>query len=114
MSQFMYLFRTNPAGTRSLSPEQMQQILKKWMDWMESLEKAGHLQNPGQRLDPSGKVVRGKAKSVTDGPYVEVKDFVQGFLVVSANDLDHAVQLANGCPILENDGTVEVRPFLAM
>jgi hypothetical protein len=90
----------------------MQQTLKKWMDWKDTLEKNGHVKQFGERLDGMGKVVRGKAKAVTDGPFVEVKDFIQGYILVEAKDLDHAVELAKGCPILESDGTVEIRPFV--
>src|SRR5215813_11481772 len=114
MSKFMYLFRGNPTAYQSMSPEQMQQNLKKWMDWKGTLEKNGHINQLGERLDGTGKIVRGKAKAVTDGPYVEIKDFVQGYVLVEARDIDQAVELAKGCPILERDGTVEIRPFLSM
>ena len=117
MSKYMYLFRSNPEAYRSISPEQMQQITKKWMDWKDTLEKNGHIHQFGERLDGSGKVIRsggrGKDISVTDGPYVEVKDFVQGYLMVEAKDIDEAVKLAKSCPILETDGTVEIRPFVS-
>jgi hypothetical protein len=112
MTKFMYLFRTNPANYRSLSPEQMQQTMKKWMDWKDMLEKNGHTKQLGERLDTTGKVVRGKAKTVTDGPFVEVKDSVQGYMLVEAKDMEKALELAKGCPILDSDGTVEVRPFV--
>ena len=114
MSKFMYLFRNNPAAIQSMSPGQMQQHMQKWMDWRDTLEKNGHAKEFGQRLNVTGKVIKGKAKSVTDGPYVEVKDFVQGYLLIEAEDMDHAVELAKGCPIFENDGTVEIRPFLSV
>jgi hypothetical protein len=114
MSKFMYLFRTNPTAYQSLSPEQMQQTLKKWMDWKDTLEKSGHIKLFGERLDGTGKVVRGKAKTVTDGPYIEVKDFIGGYMLVEAKDIDQAVELAKGCPVLESDGTVEIRPFVSM
>jgi hypothetical protein len=65
-------------------------------------------------LDGNGKVVRGRAKTVTDGPYVEVKDFIQGYMLLEAQDIDQAVELSRGCPILERDGTVEIRPFVSM
>jgi hypothetical protein len=109
----MYLFRSNPGAYRSMSPEQMQQLMKKWTDWRDTLEKNGHIKQLGDRLDGAGKVVRGKAKAVTDGPYVEIKDFIQGYMLVSAKDVDQALELAKGCPILESDGTVEIRPFLS-
>ena len=114
MAKFMYLFRSNPASYQSMSPEQMQQIMKKWMDWKDTLEKNGHVKQFGERLDGTGKVVRGKGKAVTDGPYVEVKDFVQGYILVEAKDMDQAVELAKGCPVLESDGTVEIRSFLSV
>ena len=114
MAKFMYLFRSNPTAYRSMSPEQMQQTMKKWMDWKDTLQKNGHIQQLGERLDATGKVVRGKAKAVTDGPYVEVKDSIQGYMLLEAKDMDQAVELAKGCPILESDGTVEIRPFVSM
>jgi len=114
MSKFIYLFRSNPTAYQSLSPEQMQQTLKKWMDWKDTLEKSGHIKQFGERLDGTGKVVRGKSKTVTDGPYIEVKDFIGGYMLVEAKDIDQAVELAKGCPVLESDGTVEIRPFVSM
>jgi hypothetical protein len=84
------------------------------MEWKAGLEENGHVNQLGERLDVTGKVVRGKTKTVTDGPYVEVKDSVQGYMLLEAKDLDLALELAKGCPVLERDGTVEVRPFISM
>ena len=81
---------------------------------MDGLEKSDHIKQLGDRLDGTGKVVRGKTKTVTDGPYVEVKDFIQGYMIVNAKDVQQAIELAKGCPILESDGSVEVRPFSSM
>jgi hypothetical protein len=114
MAKFMYLFRSNPTAYRSMSPEQMQQTMKKWMDWKDTLQRDGHVQQLGERLDAAGKVVRGKFKTVTDGPYVEVKDYIQGYMLLEAKDMDQALELAKGCPILESDGTVEIRPFVSV
>jgi hypothetical protein len=112
MSKFIFLFRNEPMAHRAVSPEQMQQMMKKWMDWKDGLEQNGHIKQGGERLDPSGKVVR--AGAVTDGPFVEVKDSIQGFLMVEATGLEQAVELAKGCPILEGDGTVEVRGIVTL
>ena len=56
-------------------------------------------------------MVGGKQRAVTDGPFVEVKDLVAGFTLIEARDLDEAVRLSVGCPILEGGGSVEVRPI---
>ncbi len=112
MSDFVYLFRASEAGRRQAlgTPEQAQRSLQAWLAWIRELEATGHLKDPGQPLEPSGRVVRGGKKTVTDGPYVEAKELVLGFIVVEARDLAQAVELSKGCPMLEGDGSVEVRP----
>jgi hypothetical protein len=112
MSDFVYLFRAREAARREYmgTPERAQQSLQAWLAWTRELEAKGHLKNPGQPLDRTGKVVRGRKKLVTDGPYVEAKDMVLGFLIIEARDLAQATKLAAGCPMLEGDGSVEIRP----
>ena len=84
--------------------------MQAWLAWIRELESKGHLKNRGQPLERTGKVVRGRKKLVTDGPYVEAKDLVLGFITVDAQDLAQATTLAEGCPMLEGDGSVEIRP----
>ena len=113
MSEFLYLYRNS--GTRpTMSPEQRQQNMQKWMTWLKDLAAKGHMKDQGQPLEPSGKVVRGKDKTVTDGPFAEAKDLVGGYTLIEARDLDQAVELSKGCPIFEGGGDVEVRPVMKM
>ena len=116
MAKFMYLFRGGGyAGAVQLTPTEVQQHLAKWNEWSEGLRAAGRLAS-AQPLShpPTGKTVRGREKLVTDGPYAESKDLVSGILVVEAASLDEAATLARGCPILDLDGSVEVRPVLVV
>jgi hypothetical protein len=112
MSEFVYLFRASESARKGAmgTPESAQRSLQAWLAWMRKLEADGHLKNPGQPLAPEGKVVRGKSKSVSDGPFVEAKDMILGFIVVEARDLAEAVELSKGCPMLDGDGSVEIRP----
>ncbi len=114
MSDFVLLFRATEESRRAAmgTPERAQQSLQAWKAWIQSLETKGHLKARGQPLDASGAVVRGKKRAVTDGPYAESKDIVLGFNVISARDLAEAVELARGCPMLEGEGAVEVRPIV--
>ena len=114
MSQFVYLFRSTEAGAQEAmgTPERAQQSLQAWLAWIHELEANGHLKERGQPLDRSGKVVRGG--DVTDGPYVEAKDLVLGFIVVEARDVEHAAQLARRCPIALGGGSVEIRPVVPL
>jgi hypothetical protein len=108
MTAFTFLFRGNdPAGR---SPEQTQQSMQKWLAWFKELNAKGVIANPGHPLDRAGKVVEGRKKAVHDGPYAETKDIINGFILVAAADLSHAVEISKGCPILEDGGSVEVRP----
>jgi len=112
MSEFIFLFRSAPAEAREVlsTPERAQKSLESWMEWVASLEKAGHLANPGLPLEHGGAVVK-RDKVVIDGPFVEGKDIVLGFMVVRAGDLAEAKTLAARCPmVVGGDGSVEIRP----
>jgi len=113
MSEFIYLFRSNPADHQEHmgTPEAAQQSMQGFLKWVRELEAKGHLKDPGQPLEPVGKVIRGKKKVVTDGPYAEVKDLVLGFMIIQARDLAQAVELSMDCPMLDGSGSVEVRPI---
>ena len=112
MSQFVFLYR---GVDRSASPQEMQQIIQKWMAWLKELEQKGHLKDVGHPLDYTGKVVKGREKkTVTDGPYAETKDIVGGYSLIEADDLVSASELSMGCPVFERGGFVEVRPVLKM
>ncbi|MGH8688658.1 MAG: YciI family protein [Burkholderiales bacterium] len=116
MSEFVLLYRnTTQAHQEAMgSPERAQQSMTKWRAWFKVMSEHGQLKSVGQPLERVGKVVGGKKKSVTDGPYAEAKDVVGGFSIVEAKDLAQAAQIASGCPILEVGGSVEVRPVMQM
>jgi hypothetical protein len=116
MSQFIYLYRTSDAAQQESmgTPERAQQNMQRWMAWLKELDAKGHLKNYGQPLERTGRVIRGKNKLITDGPYAEAKDLIGGFSIVEARDIDQAVELSRGCPALDVGGAVEVRPVMSM
>ncbi len=111
MSEFLYLYRGGESGR---SPEKMQEMMQKWMAWLKDLGEKGHIKDQGQPLERAGKLVKGKQKTVTDGPFAEAKDVVGGYTLIEARDLEQAVELSKGCPIFEAEGAVEVRPVMKM
>jgi hypothetical protein len=112
MEKFIYLFRGGNAN-ETMSPEAMQENMQKWFAWMGSLSQSGAFVS-GEPLQPTGKLVNGTKKIVTDGPFIEAKEMVGGFVIVNAKDIDEAVELSKGCPIFEADGKLEVRPLRKM
>jgi hypothetical protein len=111
MSEYLFLYHGGEAGR---SPERAQQMMQKWMTWLKDLGAKGHIKDQGQPLERAGKIVKGKQKTVTDGPFAETKDVIGGYTLIEARDLEQAVELSKGCPIFEVEGAVEVRPVLKM
>ena len=84
-----------------------------WQDWMGSLAAQNKLADRGNRLQVDGRVLKPE-NVITNGPYVEVKEALGGYIVVWAASLDEAAQLAKGCPIIAAGGSVEIRGIVPM
>jgi hypothetical protein len=109
MKEYLFLFRGGEPMDYQNSPEKWQGHMQRWMTWMGEMAKVGRL-GSSQPLDRTGKQVSGGGKTVTDGPYLEGKELVGGYLILKAESYDDAVAFAKGCPIFEfKDGLVEVR-----
>ncbi|MDM1296149.1 transcription initiation protein [Sphingobacterium sp. N143] len=108
MKDFILLFRQAGNEQSPLTAEQIATTNKKWHDWIADIEAQGKLKDHGSRLEPAGKVLK-PGGVITDGPFVEIRERLGGFIVVSAENLDEATTLAHGCPILESNGSVEIR-----
>ena len=48
----------------------------------------------------------------TDGPYVEIKEALDGWLIYETTDLDAAIELAAKIPAAKMGGKVEIRPIM--
>jgi hypothetical protein len=113
MSEFVFLYRGDLDKSK-MSPQEAQETMQKWMAWFKELEKKGHLKSIGQPLEREGKVVGGKTKPVTDGPYAETKDIIGGYSLIEARNLSEAAEIAAGCPGIQRGGLVEVRPVMPL
>ena len=113
MKEFLFVFRAENRGAAQASPEEMQAMMKRWMDWIGGIAAQNKLVDRGNRLNHSGKVVKAN-HVITDGPYTEIKEAIGGYTIVKAASLEEAAELANGCPILSIGGNVEVREIDAM
>ena len=107
MPKFMFVYR----GGRKMddaSPEEKQQVMQNWMDWIEEGVAAGWMLDGGDALLPGGAVVQADL-SVLDGPFAEAKELVGGYSMVEALDLAEATELAKTSPMPKGGGYVEVR-----
>ena len=114
MTEFLLIFRRDSSGSEPTpSPEQLQGMMKPWQDWMGSLAAQNKLVSSGNRLASDGRVIKPN-KVITNGPFVEIKEAIGGYIIIKAASLDEAALLSLDCPILRIGGNVEVRKIVPM
>ena len=112
MAKFLFLYRSPvESDTPEPSPDEMEQVMKSWWDWLGAGKAAGWVLEMGEALTYEGKVVQ-RDKSITDGPYAETREMVGGYTLVEASDIETAAEHAKGCPIFASGGAVEIRPIM--
>ena len=97
------------------TPEQSDAQLKEIFAWFEKWGQAGKIADSGIHLQPTStaKTVRAGADGpiVTDGPYLELKEVIGGFVVLEADDIDDAIAVGATWPTLRGSESVEIRPI---
>lgn len=110
-NEYLLLFRGTD-WSKTLSPEEMQQVAGQWMAWFKGLMDEGKCL-AGTPLDKTGKVVSGKnGRIVADGPFAESKEAVGGYFLLKVDSMDEAVAIAQKCPGLPYGVKIEVRQVL--
>ena len=110
MKEFALIFRLKDISDFKPSPEQMQER----MNWLAGIAAQNKLVDKGNTLIPDV----GSAKTVephnvlTDGPYTEIKEFISGYIVIKADTIDDAVEIAKSNPVFKIGGSIEVREVL--
>ena len=107
MPRYLCLQRKLPGGAQESgkpSPAQMQAMYGRFNEWREKFQQ--NLTDMGGRLG-AGRLVT--SLPAPDGPLVEVKELVGGYMIVTAANLEEAVEVARHCPGLVRSGSgVEV------
>src|SRR5258705_3280543 len=101
MKDFLLVYRADENTMNFLpkgSPEEMQASTKRWMDWIGGIAAQNKLTDRGNRLVPSGKVLKAD-NIIADGPYTEIKESIVGYSIVKAESVEEATELSKGCPI---------------
>jgi hypothetical protein len=101
----------SPEAWATLSDDEQQAV---YADYQAINETPGV--TPGMQLDEPAtattvRVQDGKTLT-TDGPFVEIKESIGGYMLFEADDLDAAIDLASRVPAARLGGAVEVRPIV--
>lgn len=116
--QYMMMIAGDQDVWFSADEQSVQASMDEVLAWMERWEAAGKIAAGGAELDHSrtAKTVSRGADgqpTVTDGPYVELKDIIGGIIMLEADNIEEAVAVAATWPgITSHDEKVEVRPVI--
>lgn len=105
-----YILLINVPAHASPEPE----MLQRHMAFAEAAAARGKLVGGDQLTDVSTATTlrrRSTETIVTDGPHAETKEFLAGYYIIEAADLDEAIDIARGVP-LNDGGSVEIRPIV--
>lgn len=88
------------------SPAQMEQMYAQFNAWRETFK--DNIVDLGGRLKPVGKIVTSEGE--VDGPSVEMKELIGGYMIIGAESLEQAAEIARQCPgVIRPGSSVEVR-----
>ncbi|MCA6380166.1 MAG: hypothetical protein IM606_00670 [Cytophagales bacterium] len=111
-NEFMLLFRFEPSNDYQPTEAEMNEQHQLWGAFIGNIAIQEKLVSTHQ-LGFTGKRISAD-KSVSEGMHVADKQAVGGNMIIKANSLDQAVEMAKECPILLMGGTVEVRNIMSM
>jgi len=110
MSQFILFIHGGGDLSVNLSPEQIQEAIKKYSEWAQKLRADGKLVSAEKLKDNEGMVLSTKnGKVIVDGPFAETKETIGGYFIINAENMEEAIEIAKESPAMSRDATVEVR-----
>jgi hypothetical protein len=84
----------------------MQEMYAAFNAWKEKFK--DNIVDMGGKLKQGGKILT--TSGTTDGPFVEAKEIIGGFMVVAAESYEGAAEIAKGCPgVVRPGSSVEIR-----
>ncbi|WP_143305089.1 YciI family protein [Chitinophaga vietnamensis] len=109
MKEFVLIFRSSHDPHAQPSPAQLQER----MNWMAGIAARNQLADKGKRLSAADASTIKPGNVVAAGPYTANGEFVAGYMIIKAEDMEAAISIAQSNPILQLGGNIEVRAVLA-
>ena len=112
--QYLLMIYTNEAEYAKMDAATGKKVMDEYGAFTQSIVQSGNFK-AGDRLQPTTTAttvrVRDGKTLTTDGPFMETKEMLAGFIIIEARDLNEAVRIGAGIPLAKL-GFIEVRPLL--
>jgi hypothetical protein len=110
MGRYALLLSGSDLDKRTGNPELAPKMYERYTRWLREIHERGRKAEPHKLRDQAGVRLSIRGGQVVEGPFMETKEAVGGLILLEADSLEEAVEIARGCPVLElQNGTVEVR-----
>ena len=103
-----YLLLLKGKGELDYAPDQLQKRLEEYQNWVDGI--AEHYISDN-RLERRGTHIRHVNDILTDGPFIEAKEIIAGYIILKAKDLEEATKIASTSPLLKYF-EIFVRPII--
>lgn len=103
--KYMCIQRSALGKREPPSPAQMQEMFASFNAWKEKFKDS--IVDMGGRLMPGGKIL--SASGVSDGPFIEAKEIIGGYMVVAAENYEGALEVARESPGMGPNSSIEIR-----
>ncbi len=114
--KYMLIMQLNPAAFDALTDEQKNEIMNGHGAFMQTIRDSGEMVGTHALAEPAQSAVvrvRDGVPVVTDGPYLEAKEFMGGYYIVDCESRERALELAAMIPDAGVEGLgIEVRPIM--
>jgi hypothetical protein len=114
--KFLLIMHVNPMIWEALTEEERNEVMNGHGAFMETIRASGELLGSTALADPSASAVvrvRDGVPAVTDGPYLESKEYLGGYYLVECENRARAHELAAMIPDARVEGLgIEVRPVV--
>jgi hypothetical protein len=110
MEKFLLLVREDLKQIDNKSPEEFSHDIMAMTRWIEGLSQSGNFAS-GEALQTTGRYIT-KDSVTSDGPFIEAKEAVSGYIMIHAGNLEQAASICQTCPlVLTGKLEIEIRPI---
>lgn len=114
--KFMLIMHMNPQIWNALTEDERNEVMQGHGEFIDTIQTSGEMLGTTALADPASSAVvrvRDGVPTVSDGPYLEAKEYLGGYYLVECENRDRALELAAMIPDAKVEGLgIEVRPVV--